>query len=106
MTYSHIAQRGVAVAVLGQESPAPLGAGVHVVPLPEDDPLQEERALIAVGSYFAAALIARQAEPERHPLDGETQLYDAVLTYDRRLVIEALHTLVGRLNSLPVDIAG
>ncbi|BCJ75685.1 hypothetical protein CS0771_52290 [Catellatospora sp. IY07-71] len=106
MTYSHIAQRGVAVVVLGQESPAPLGAGVHVVPLPEDDPLLAERALIAVGSYFAAALIARQADPERHPLDGDTQLYDAVLTYDRRLVIEALHTLVGRLNSLPVDVAG
>ncbi|GAA1625169.1 EAL domain-containing protein [Catellatospora bangladeshensis] len=105
MTYSHIAKRGVAVAVFGQESPAPLGAGVHVVPLPDTDPLLDERVLIAVGSHFAAAMLAHRAEPTR-TCDGESQIYDAVLTYDRRIVIEALHALVSRLTSLPANAPG
>ncbi|MEU8006128.1 EAL domain-containing protein [Catellatospora sp. NPDC049111] len=100
-TYNHIAQRGVGVAVFGREPLAPLGADVHIVPLPDTDPLLDECALIAVGSHFAAAMLARHIEPGR--TDGEAQLYDAVLTYDRRIVIEALHALMSRVTSLPPE---
>jgi DICT domain-containing protein len=100
-TYNHIAQRGVGVAVFGREPLAPLGADVHIVPLPDTDPLLDECALIAVGSHFAAAMLARHVEAGR--ADGEEQLYDAVLTYDRRIVIEALHALMSRVTSLPPE---
>jgi EAL domain-containing protein (putative c-di-GMP-specific phosphodiesterase class I) len=105
MTYSHIAKRGVGVAVFGPESPTPLGAGVQVVPLPDTDPLRNEGALIAVGSHLAAAVIARRIEPDGSNADPEP-LYDAVLTYDRAIVIEALHTLISRLTSLPSEESG
>ncbi|MEV6970362.1 EAL domain-containing protein [Hamadaea sp. NPDC051192] len=95
-SYTRIAQRGVTVAVFGPNLPARFGSGVQAVSLSPEDPVAAEHAVITVGSYFAAALIARPSEPE-DDVPAEPPLYDVVLTYDRRLAIEALHTLVDRL---------
>nr|WP_275413982.1 EAL domain-containing protein [Catellatospora chokoriensis] len=92
LTYTHIAQRGVIMAVFGSQPLSFFGAGVQAVPLSQDDPVAAERTVITVGSYFAAALIASPVEPDC-PGAVEPPLYYVVLTYDRKLVIEALHTL-------------
>ncbi|GIG02065.1 sensor domain-containing phosphodiesterase [Catellatospora citrea] len=99
LTHTRIAEHGVAVAVFGPQVPSFYVAGVHAVTLAQDDPAADERSVIAVGSYFAAALIARPSESV-HPDAADPQLYDVVLTYDRKLVIEALHTLIDRVPPL------
>jgi EAL domain-containing protein (putative c-di-GMP-specific phosphodiesterase class I) len=102
LTYTRIAEHGVTVALFGQAPPVFAGSRAYAIPVPADDPLLDEHAVIAVGSYFAGALIARRTDrgSSHH---GEPQSYDATLTYDRKLVIEALHTLVRRLPPLPTD---
>jgi hypothetical protein len=104
LTYTGIAERGVTVALFGQAPPVSAGSKVYSISVPAGDPLVDEHAVIIVGSYFAGALIARRANQGSSP-NSEPESYDAVLTYDRRLVIEALHTLVRRLPPLPIDVA-
>ncbi len=102
LSYAHIAEHGVTVAAFGHAPPAFPGTKVYAISIPADDPLLDEHAVIAVGSYFAGALIARRTDHGSSD-SSDPQHYDAVLTYDRRLVIEALHTLVRRLPRLPTD---
>ncbi|GAB4048651.1 EAL domain-containing protein [Catellatospora paridis] len=98
MAYSHIANRGVAVTAYGPGLPPLPGPGIQGVSLAADDPLAEELAVLVIGSYFAAGLIAR-ARP--HAADDEAgPTYDFVLTYDRLLVTEAGCTLINRIPEL------
>lgn len=96
--YTHIAERGVDVLLLCANPPPFPGGLVKTLALAETDRLLHEHAIILVGNYITAALIARRSDvPDS--ISVET-LYDAALTYDRRVVIEALHTLLRRLPAI------
>ncbi|GAA1382649.1 EAL domain-containing protein [Catellatospora chokoriensis] len=97
LLYTLIEQHGVDVTVLCHNPPTFPGAAVTTVPLPHDDPLLDERAVILLGNYFAAALIAHR--DQMSDPDSSEPVYNAVLTYDRRTVVAALHTL---LRHVPV----
>lgn len=99
LTFNHIARRGVTVTAYGPDLVAP-GPGIQAVPLAADDPLAAERVVIVIGSYFAAALVARVHGPAVATAGAEPT-YDIALTYDRLLVIEAARTLIDRIPPLP-----
>jgi EAL domain-containing protein (putative c-di-GMP-specific phosphodiesterase class I) len=75
-----------------EKVPAP---GVRGAALHAGDPLLGEWAVIVVGPYFSAALVARDLG------DGGADRYrrfDYALTYDRPLVLEAARALLRRLG--------
>ncbi len=93
--YRKLAERSVLVAVFGQMLPRDLGRGVRGVTLDSADPMGDEWVVIALGPHISAALIARE-----HPVSSDRngdQLFDMVLTYDRRLVTSAARALIYRL---------
>ncbi|MFC7245617.1 hypothetical protein ACFQO7_24350 [Catellatospora aurea] len=102
MAYGHIARRGVTVTAYGPDLPPRPAPGVHGVAVPADDPLAGEQAVIVIGNYFAAGFIARADEP----VSPDEPRYEAVLTYDRILITQAVRTLIDRIPPLPYDFAG
>lgn len=101
MAFTHIAQRGVTVTVFGQAPLSFPAETVHVVRLRDGDPLLDEYAFILVGSYFSAAFIACRTSTSNTSPDD--QLWDTKLTYDRRTVIEAAHSLLSRIPAVPAE---
>ncbi|GIF99981.1 sensor domain-containing phosphodiesterase [Catellatospora citrea] len=99
LTFNHIARRGVTVTAYGPELVEP-GTGIQAVSVPTGDPLTAERVVIVIGSYFAAALVAR-THPAAEGAAAAEPTYDIALTYDRLLVIEAARTLIDRIPPLP-----
>ena len=68
--------------------------GVRGASLAETDPLRGEWDVIVVGPHFAGALVARDCGDTGPDLDRR---FDAVITYDRPLVIEAARALLSTL---------
>jgi hypothetical protein len=93
--YALLAKQSPLVAAFGvglDHEPAP---GVRGAALAPDDPLRREWAVVVVGPYFSAALVARDLG------DGGADRYrrfDYALTYERAVVIEAARALLRRLG--------
>jgi hypothetical protein len=93
--YALLAKETPFVAAFGvgfDDAPAP---GVRGAALDPTDPLCAEWAVIVVGPYFSAALVARDLG------DGGAERYrrfDYALTYERPVVIEAARALLRRLG--------
>ncbi len=89
--FSRIARRAAFTGVVGVGVPPRPAAGVHGAALDPYDPLRDEWALIAVGPYFAAALVAKDTgnvapDPQRR--------FSYALTHDRELVVPAAQALL------------
>lgn len=97
LRYSHMARTGVNVTAYAGSIPRFPGPGIRGVTLSSDDPLLEEKIVIVIGTHFAGGLIAKQRSQQR---SGDDSQYDAVLTYDRGLVIEAVQTLIEKIPPL------
>jgi EAL domain-containing protein (putative c-di-GMP-specific phosphodiesterase class I) len=94
LTYSHMASNGVNVTAYGVGLPAQPAVGVRGVSLDSDDPLVREEAVVVLGNLFAGAIVAKPRQPDRHDIEV---VCDAVITYDRSLIIEAVQTLIERI---------
>jgi DICT domain-containing protein len=70
-------------------------AGVRGATLDSRDPLRGEWDVIVVGPHFAGALVARDCGDDG---PDSQRRFDAVITYDRDLVIEAARSLLLRLT--------
>ncbi|MBC7632380.1 EAL domain-containing protein [Aeromicrobium sp.] len=91
--YRELASLGALVIVLAKGISAidPL-SDMHAVDLAEDEPLTGEWAVAVISTDFAALLAARE-------MRNTSQLqFEFVLTHDRRLVLEAAHSLFARLR--------
>ncbi|WP_203932956.1 sensor domain-containing phosphodiesterase [Virgisporangium ochraceum] len=92
--YADLARTAAFVGALGAGMPVAPAPGVRGADLADDDPLRGEWNVIAIGSRFAGALVARDC--------GDTgpdaaRRFDYAITHDRDLVIEAANTLLTRL---------
>lgn len=92
--YEKLAGATVLTAALGVGMPAVPAAAVRGGRLEPDDPLRAEWDVVVIGPQFASALVARDLGDTGR--DGERR-FDAVITHDRDLVIQAALTLVHRL---------
>jgi EAL domain-containing protein (putative c-di-GMP-specific phosphodiesterase class I) len=93
--YAALATTAPFVGVFGadlEKIPAPGVRGA--APLP-GDPLLKEWAVIVVGPYFSAALVARDLGDSGA---DQYRRFDYALTYDRPLVLEAARALLRRLE--------
>ena len=97
LRYSHMASNGVSVTAYGHALPAQPAVGVRGVPLDSDDPLVGEAAVVVLGNHFAGALVAKPRQLDRRDIVVDC---DAAITYDRALIIEAVHTLIERIPPL------
>jgi DICT domain-containing protein len=92
--YEKLAGAAVLTGALGVGMPAVPVAGVRGGRLEPDEPLRGEWDVVVVGPQSASALVARDlgdTGPDRE------RRFDAVITHDRDLVIQAALTLVYRL---------
>jgi EAL domain-containing protein (putative c-di-GMP-specific phosphodiesterase class I) len=87
--FADLATRAPLVAVFGPGLASEPAAGVTGVPLPGDDALRDEWAVVVIGAQRAGALIARRSPDAR--------TYDAVVTYRREVVVAAARLLLARL---------
>jgi EAL domain-containing protein (putative c-di-GMP-specific phosphodiesterase class I) len=83
-----------AVAIVLAEGIGAAGAlpDMHSVDLAADDPLTGEWDVAIISTDFAALLAAREVQ------GGSARQFEFVLTHDRRLVLEAAHSLLARLD--------
>ena len=93
--YSAIAAESGFVAALGVEIPEQPVAGVRGVRIPVDHPLQGVWAVMVVGPFYAAALIAQDLG-DTGPDDARR--FDYVTTYDRPVVIAAARSLMQHIT--------
>jgi EAL domain-containing protein (putative c-di-GMP-specific phosphodiesterase class I) len=94
LRYSHMASNGVNVTAYADGMPAQPAAGIRGVSLDADDPLGREEVVVVLGNHFAGALVAKPRQLDRSDIEVD---YDAALTYDRALIIEAVQTLIQRI---------
>ncbi|GHJ43070.1 hypothetical protein Cs7R123_04120 [Catellatospora sp. TT07R-123] len=94
--YAAWAAGGAFIAVFAGGMPARPAPGLRGVTLRADDPLVGEWTVIVVNSYFAGGLFAEEVRSTGG--DGQRE-FDAIVSYDRALLTEAAHSLLGRLNS-------
>lgn len=96
--YGELARLCPLVAVFGDDLPARLGDGVRGVPLSLNDPLRAEWTVVALGPQLAVALIARERPtPNGSAIRESERQFDFILTFERRLVTEAAHSLLQRM---------
>jgi DICT domain-containing protein len=88
--YEHLATRGVFTAVLARDMPTEPGPGIRGARLEPSDPITHEWAVIALGTEFAAALLAKE-----HAEDSG--VFDFVVTHDRDAVIAAARPVIKRI---------
>ena len=92
--YEAMAQHSAMVAVLGRDMPPQPVPGVRGGRLSAGDPLTDQWVVIAIGTHYAVALLAR----DRGDLVPQpSRSFDYVITHDRRLVIQAAQQVVQRL---------
>ena len=96
--YAELARFCPLVAVFGEDLPTRPGDGIRGVPLDPDDPLCAEWTVVALGPHLAVALIARECFIRDSPeiRDCERQ-FEFILSFERRLVTEAAHSLLQRM---------
>ena len=93
--FARLATHAAFVGAVGagmNDQPAP---GVRGANLEATDRLRGEWDVIVVGPHFAGALVARDCGDDGPDLDRR---FEAVITYDRELVIEAARSLLGKLT--------
>ncbi len=98
--YRSLADTAAFVGVLGRgigHEPEHAVRGADLLP---DDPVHGEWDVVVVGPHFAAALVARDLEPDADPGDP-TRRFDHVLTHDRALVLEVARSLMARVVPRP-----
>lgn len=96
--YRALAERSPLVAVFGEHMVAEPDAGLRGVALGSDDPMCLEWTVVALGPHTAAALIAREHPGNTsHTPDGDRR-FDFLVTYDRQLVSETAHNMLGRIR--------
>jgi EAL domain-containing protein (putative c-di-GMP-specific phosphodiesterase class I) len=99
--YRDLAGHCVFVGALGVDmpaSPVPDVLALRGAELRPDDPLAGEWVVCVVGAHFAGALIAADLGddgPDRQ------RRFDAVITHDRDLVIDAARSLLARIVPVP-----
>ncbi|MCD2190045.1 sensor domain-containing phosphodiesterase [Actinomycetospora soli] len=98
--YRALAAAAAFVGVLGRGLDPEPEPGVRGADLDADDPVQGEWDVAVVGPHFAAALVARDLEPDADPADP-TRPFDYVLTHDRPLVLEIARSLMARAVPRP-----
>ncbi|MEJ2871671.1 EAL domain-containing protein [Actinomycetospora sp. OC33-EN08] len=94
--YRALAGTAAFVGVLGSGVVDEPERGVRGADLHADDPVRGEWDMVVVGPHFAAALVARDLEPDADPLDPDRD-FDHVLTHDRALVLEVARSLMARV---------
>lgn len=94
--YVELAEFCPLVTVFGQDLPEHLGSAIRGVALRPDDPLCEEWTVVALGPQLAVALIARERPGGATSSEYDRQ-FEFVLTYERRVVTEAAHSLLARM---------
>jgi EAL domain-containing protein (putative c-di-GMP-specific phosphodiesterase class I) len=92
--YERLARNAGLVGALGTELPPRPATDIRGAALAPDDPLREEWDVIVVGPHFSGAFAARDLGDRGPDLERR---YDFAVTYDRALVSEAAHTLLGRI---------
>ena len=104
--YARLAASTAFVAVLGAGMPPDPLPGVRGADLAPDDPVRGEWDLAVVGPHFAAALVARDLDPNSTDPDRS---FDYLLTYDRSVVLDVARSLMSRAlpagQSLPTSVA-
>jgi DICT domain-containing protein len=75
--------------------------GVRGATLDQADPIVHEWDVVVLGPHFAAALLAREHGPEGRCCDVPDleRDFDFALTYDRDVVIAAMHSLMSRVSA-------
>lgn len=94
--YTEMAELLPFVAVLGEEMPLEVAAGVRGGPLDPTDPLAREWTVSVLGAHESVALVARECEGEA-PRDMDRE-FDFAVTHDRALVTAVHHAMIGRLG--------
>lgn len=92
--FERLAVNASFVGAVGAGMDSTPATGVRGANLTQADPLRGEWDVIVVGPHFAGALVARDCGdtgPDLH------RRFDAVITYDRPLVIEAARALLSTL---------
>lgn len=96
--YRNLAERSPLVAVFGEHMVAELDRGVRGVALRSDDPMCLEWTVVALGPHTAAALIAREHPGNTAQTADADRRFDFLVTYDRALVSETAHNMLGRIR--------
>ncbi|MDL5156934.1 sensor domain-containing phosphodiesterase [Actinomycetospora termitidis] len=94
--YRDLAASAAFVGVLGRGVAAEPEPGVRGADLLAEDPVNGEWDIAVVGPHFAAALVARDLDPDGDPGDPARE-FDHVLTHDRTLVLEVARSLMARV---------
>lgn len=92
--FERLAQSASFVGAVGAGMDSTPATGVRGASLSQTDPLRGEWDVIVVGPHFAGALVARDCGDTGPDLQRR---FDAVITYDRPLVIEAARALLATL---------
>jgi EAL domain-containing protein (putative c-di-GMP-specific phosphodiesterase class I) len=95
LRYERLAEHASFVGAVGAAMDAAPAVGVHGANLAASDRLRGEWDVIVVGPHFAGALVARDCGDDGPDLDRR---FDAVITYDRPLVVEAARALLSTLT--------
>jgi EAL domain-containing protein (putative c-di-GMP-specific phosphodiesterase class I)/DICT domain-containing protein len=98
--YRALADSTAFVGVLGRGVDTQPEPGLRGADLDADDPVLGEWDVVVVGPHFAAALVARDLEPDGDLADI-TREFDYVLTHDRPLVLEIARSLMARVVPRP-----
>jgi EAL domain-containing protein (putative c-di-GMP-specific phosphodiesterase class I) len=94
LRFARLAERATFVGAVGAGMGSEPALGVRGANLDATDPLRGEWDVIVVGPHFAGALVARDCGDEGPDLERR---FDAVITYDRDLVVEAARALLSTL---------
>jgi EAL domain-containing protein (putative c-di-GMP-specific phosphodiesterase class I) len=92
--YRDMADHTTMTVALGRNMPSEPIPGVRGGHLDPSDPLIDEWIVIAIGSHYAVALLARDRGDNRPQPDRS---FDFIITHDRRLAIQAAQQVVQRL---------
>jgi EAL domain-containing protein (putative c-di-GMP-specific phosphodiesterase class I) len=92
--FERLAKTASFVGAVGAGMAATPAPGVRGASLAATDPLLGEWSVVVVGPHFAGALVARDCGDDGPDLDRR---FDAVVTYDRPLVVEAARALLSTL---------
>lgn len=90
--FDRMAGRGIEVVVLGQGLRNSWTTSVRHGQLSGNDPLADEQAAVLITSELAAAVLARRRS------DTDIECFDAIVTHDRSLVIDAAQSMMDRLR--------
>lgn len=93
--YQAMAERTPMVVALGRGMPPEPAPGVRGGRLDPGDPLTGQWIVIAIGTHYAVALLARDRGDVR---PQPSRSFDYVVTHDRRLAIQAAQQVVQRLQ--------